>query len=446
MKILKAIVLIVFFLVALLYFSVAPIDRTPYTEMSYYKEMCNKVQAFHIVKKDKKGDSLKVGWSTASILPDQLPYPIAGYGIRKPAQSVLDTIKVRTFVFDNSQTRVAFVVLDILIFPPEIKEYLYQTLKKKYQIEFYLTASHTHSSAGGWLEKWAGHFIAGKYNDEYVKLLENQIDKSINSAIKNISLCSYSNFKFASKNAVVNRLRNEQGIVDDTIRGVVFKNKWNKKALLYTFSAHAVCHDSDVEFLSGDYPNAIEFNLKKSKEYEVIAYAAGAVASHSPGFLDIHDGYQKYLTMGKYLAHQIDTCFKSKEQYTTQLYYTSIPLSLREAHIKLNNNYRLRPWLFHMLLGKSEPTIELFQVGHLVFLGMPCDYSGELMPPLLAKAKTYNQELLLTGFNGGYIGYITVDQCYDWDRGETRDMNWFGPYNAAYLTEINLKLLEALNN
>lgn len=446
MKLLKVTVVIVLFLVLIVVGSIAPIDRTPYQKMDYYHKMVQRIDIFKTEKKLKSGDSLKVGWSSASILPEEMPFPFAGYGVRKPAKSVLDTVKVRTFVFDNGVTKVAFVSLDILIFPPEIKEYLYSSLKSKYKINFYLTASHTHSSAGGWLSKWAGHFISGRYNSEYVKYLENQIDITLNTAIKNISTCSISSFKFASSEAVVNRLRNEQGIVDDTIRGLIFKNKFNKKALLYTFSAHAVCHDSDVEFFSGDYPNAIENNLKKSNEYELITYAAGAVASHSPGFLDIHEGYKKYIKMGDYLAHQIDTCKKSNFNYTNQLYYKSIPLELREAHLKVDSNYRIRPWLFHLLLGKSKPTIELFQVDKFVFLGMPCDYSGELMPPLLSKAKQFNEELILTGFNGGYIGYITVDECYDWNRGETRDMNWFGPYNGAYLTEVNLKLLEALNN
>ena len=44
--------------------------------------------------------------------------------------------------------------------------------------------------------------------------------------------------------------------------------------------------------------------------------------------------------------------------------------------------------------------------------------------------------LLITTFNGGYIGYITPDEYYNHNFHEVRDMNWFGPYNGAYFDEI----------
>ncbi len=52
--------------------------------------------------------------------------------------------------------------------------------------------------------------------------------------------------------------------------------------------------------------------------------------------------------------------------------------------------------------------------------------------------------LVVTSFNGGYIGYITPDKYYDLKRYETRDMNLFGPYNGAYLSEMMQLLLQKL--
>jgi len=43
----------------------------------------------------------------------------------------------------------------------------------------------------------------------------------------------------------------------------------------------------------------------------------------------------------------------------------------------------------------------------------------------MAEEKGLN--LIITTFNGGYIGYVTPDQYYNHRYHEVRDMNWFGP-------------------
>ena len=52
--------------------------------------------------------------------------------------------------------------------------------------------------------------------------------------------------------------------------------------------------------------------------------------------------------------------------------------------------------------------------------------------------------LMITSFNGGYVGYITPDKYYGMDSYETRTMNWFGPQNAAYFEELMQGLISKL--
>ncbi len=61
----------------------------------------------------------------------------------------------------------------------------------------------------------------------------------------------------------------------------------------------------------------------------------------------------------------------------------------------------------------------------------------ELNP--LATRKGLN--LMITSFDGGYIGYVTPDRYYGRKAYETRDMNWFGPQNGAYFEEMMAGLL-----
>ncbi|MBC7920332.1 MAG: hypothetical protein H7Z75_04510, partial [Ferruginibacter sp.] len=122
----------------------------------------------------------------------------------------------------------------------------------------------------------------------------------------------------------------------------------------------------------------------------------------------------------------------------------SLPLALREPHWKLARNWRMRPWLYGWLYGHYPSEIKALRIGNAVLLGTPCDCSGELVRDFDAVCRQKGVNLMVTSFNGGYVGYITKDEHYDLDKYETRVMNWFGPYNAAYFGEVMTELIRII--
>ena len=66
------------------------------------------------------------------------------------------------------------------------------------------------------------------------------------------------------------------------------------------------------------------------------------------------------------------------------------------------------------------------------------------MAPLDSYAKARGLNLIVTSFNGGYIGYVTADKWYNLDKYETVAMNWFGPYKGAYFQEAIKDLTDLL--
>ncbi|WP_018341879.1 neutral/alkaline non-lysosomal ceramidase N-terminal domain-containing protein [Cytophaga aurantiaca] len=420
------------------------VDRTPYKQMPYYSAMMKQLDTFQITQQIKQGDTLRAGWYKVALTPHAFPYPLAGYGIRDKATRVGDTTYVRTFVLDNGKTRVGYVCLDLLIFPPALKDRVRSVLEKKYKLNVYLTATHTHSAAGGWEPKIAGKFLAGDYSEEYVDLLFEAIEKSIDGAVKKLQIVEQAYVRAMAPTAVRNRLKGDEAPKDVFIRGLKFRTKSGEEACLFTFAAHANCLDSDVTYISADYPGKVSALLEKEGWASFVSYAAGAVGSHGPGFSQLQNGEKEGDTIAVILATQLKDA-KINYSYTNTLYYHRFPLHLREPHLRIDKDIRIRPWVFHTLLGSDAPDIQCMQVGETMFLGMPCDYSGELMPPLEKLCSANKTNLILTGFNGGYIGYITDDACYDWSKGETMDMNWHGPYNAAYLTEVNERILKGVS-
>ncbi|MGK0138130.1 MAG: neutral ceramidase [Algoriphagus sp.] len=118
------------------------------------------------------------------------------------------------------------------------------------------------------------------------------------------------------------------------------------------------------------------------------------------------------------------------------IYSIQLPLPLRKASPRILKNWALRPWVFKWLFGESPAFIKVLSIGNTLMIGLPCDFSGELMEDLDRYAQSKGLNLIVTSFNGTYAGYITADKHFDFENYETFTMNWFGPYNGAYFSEV----------
>ncbi|MFN8417245.1 MAG: neutral/alkaline non-lysosomal ceramidase N-terminal domain-containing protein [Cytophagaceae bacterium] len=387
---------------------------------------------------------LYVGWDEVSIVPNKKPFPIAGYGIREWVSKVRDTTKARIIYWKQGNVEVAMITLDLLIFPPLLKNKLVEELADKEGIQCYLSATHTHSAPGGWADRSGGHFLAGQFHPEYLDSIYNQIISSVKKAKKTALPTQVAYVSITIPKAVQNRLVGDKGKVDTWLRGLNIKREDSSQAILFTYAAHANCLDTHIDSYSGDYPNVLIDSLLHHK-YQFATYMAGAVGSHGPHFHDYNGETNLRLT-----ANAIwDSLSQVKDfQHITSnnkiISYMKVPIYFGESQMRISPYFRIRPWVFSSLLGDDQPTIQAFKVGPIVFLGLPCDYSGEFMEDLQNVADKYNNEVVVTGFNGGYIGYITPDKYYFLNRGEVRDMNWYGPGNGRYFMEMNTRIIQKM--
>ena len=115
---------------------------------------------------------------------------------------------------------------------------------------------------------------------------------------------------------------------------------------------------------------------------------------------------------------------------------------MREAHLRISTKLRIRPWVFNKITEQSKAYLSLLKIGDIILVGTPCDFSGELINDIESKANRFNHNIMVTSFNGGYIGYITNDKWYDLKEYETFTMNWFGPYNGSYFIYLINNLME----
>jgi hypothetical protein len=421
------------------------IDHTPYRQTDYYhhtlQEMEEEPPAI------SAADSLQVGWAKVNITPP-LNTPLAGYGKRKGLryQEVHDSVWVRTFYFDNGHTQAVLVTLDMLIAPMTVaaaleKEYAQLGLKPE---QVYLTATHTHTSFGGWAKKLAGWLMAGRYSKQVVRETTAHILQSIREAKANRQPARIGYGQVYAPQVVANRLTGSLADRDTALRFLKIQQSSGKTAVLCTFAAHPTILPSMTTELSRDYPGELVDRLEQTVDFA--AFAAGAVGSHRT-VAPHGDTYKSTAAVGQRLAKAIAQQLPSVPlEQATSIGFARHELELPEPQWRLNATHRLAPFLFYGLFGKYPAYINSLQLGKTILLGVPADYSGELLPPLEQQALRQGKHLLVTGFNGGYIGYITPDKYYQLKKYETRSMNFYGPHSGSYLNEILLKLLGQYNS
>jgi neutral ceramidase len=424
--------------------SVLPIDRYDYHTKEFYHHMMGALDSLKKEAPIQREGKLSVGYAKINLTPPQRT-ATAGYGNRKGKAytSVHDSIFVRTMVISNGQTKVAIVSADLLIIPPTVTSLLAQSLPEGFSLDnTFLGAIHSHNSIGNWGKGVTG-FLYGEYNDSIVHFIADKIRESIVKASQNVLPSSINTAHLPLRAPVKNRLV-KNGPVDSLLHVVEIIRKDSSKLVLVNYTAHATClYSRDLE-LSRDYPGKLVDSLEEDG-YNFAMFMAGAVGSH--GCNPPEAGW----SCVDWMSDKIMEEFKNDRNKLVPLKDLSlvmyrVPLDLGKPQVKVTEDWCVRPWLFEAAFGSSANYLTVLRIGELVMLGTPCDYSGELTPALYASAKEKGLQLMITSFNGGYIGYITPVQYYDSPHYETRLMNWYGPGSGEYMVECLNGMIELVDD
>jgi hypothetical protein len=119
-----------------------------------------------------------------------------------------------------------------------------------------------------------------------------------------------------------------------------------------------------------------------------------------------------------------------------------LDIQLREPHLRISDNWRIRPWLFDRLVGDTNAHFDITQIGNTLLISSSGEISGVFYEKWEKLAESKGLNLIITTFNGGYIGYITPDELYDKHFHEVREMNWYGPGNGKYFDDMITKIIE----
>ncbi|AGA77011.1 neutral/alkaline non-lysosomal ceramidase N-terminal domain-containing protein [Echinicola vietnamensis] len=414
------------------------VDWTDPKEQDYYKKTVQAVS--ELQPTPSAGDAWLAGWAQVNVTPDQ-PVDLVGYKPRGAYDFVLDSSFVKAIVVGNGDQRVAFLNYELLIVHPVLAKTVEKTIKNAaLPVDLvYFTGTHTHSGMGGYMPGIMGKIAFGGYDEKVVNLLAEKSAQAVEKALKSQDTVAVTYQKYSAPQFVGNRFI-PNGPIDPFIRQLVFTKGDGTKGTLFTYTAHATCLNSKFMGLSGDYPFYLTQDMLN--DYDFSMFAAGTVGSHQP----LAPGREPKDI--KAYAHQLDSLMEQPPLLrdtvqTKRLTLGTLVPQLPEATYRISDNIRLRPWVFNNLFGDTNAHFDVVQLGNTLLISSSGELSGMFYKKWEALANQKGLNLIITSFNGGYMGYIVPDQYYHRSYFEARDMNWFGPYSGSYYDMIITKLIQA---
>lgn len=427
------------------------IDRTAYYDCDYYKKSIHQLDS---LRKNHTSvhHSLQAGFSKVSITPslhhaeDNVAegkfqsVPLGGYSARhgKPATGIHDSIFVKAAAIKVANNLMVIIGTDLLIIPHNITDTVLYILRSdgigRDQLMF--SASHSHSSVGGWGMGYMGASSAGAPNTNMVRWLSSQIALAVREAIRDLKPASIGSGNVPAAAYTRNRVIGELGTKNDDFSYIILEQTGGKKAIVGSFSAHATILGARNMEVSAEYPGYWQRKMENSfADYAV--YCAGALGSQSP-VANGEDAFERVRTFGEALAdtvlqYALTTPLKDSVVFSA----ITMKFNLPDYHIRIMNKRSLVPFLSNkMIPAPKHPVLQALRLNDMVWLSAPADFSGEiaLQTKNYLYPKGFNANVV--GFNGGYLGYIVSSKYFFVDQYESKGMGWYGPNMGDYTADM----------
>jgi hypothetical protein len=442
------------------FFSTSFVERTSYFQGDYYQKTVARIDsiksAMVIVN-----DYIQGGFAKVSITPvlknsediyaegKFIQVPLAGFGARKgkSATGIHDSIFVKAVAVKVDRQILVFVSADLLIMPPNIIDSVIILLSKKgiRREQLFFSATHSHSSLGGWGPGYIGEQFAGKENKNLGRWLVLQISKAITSAIADLRPARIGSGYFNAESYTRNRVIGESGTKNNDFSFITLEQTGYKKAIIGSFSAHATTMGSDNMEISADYPGYWERKIEDTSA-DLALFFAGSIGSQSP--VGKGDGFDKPKYIGEALADSLNVQLP-KVVLNDKITFSSVSLKIQlpEYHIRITTKINLSSFLSKELMPPPENVyLQAIRIDNMVWITTPCDFSGEyaLQIKNALAAKGFNSNV--TSFNGNYVGYIVPGRYFYLNKYESKIMGWFGPNMGEYTMDLIRQISEIVTN
>ena len=264
---------------------------------------------------------------------------------------------------------------------------------------------------------------------------------AVRGAAGKVSEATLATGDFAAPEWIRNRLVGDAGRVDEAFPWMAARKRDGTMAVIGVFGAHATLLGADNMRFDRDYPGAWASGIEATPG-RMAMFMAGAVGSQS-GRGGGASGRDRVRTMGEALAARtLDSIGRASFRESIELGAAGVELTLPSLHLRVTEELRLRPWLSrHVLPVRPTTFLQTARVGGMVWLSMPCDFSGEIAAGMREEAAAGGRRLAVTSFNGDYVGYVIPGKYHHLGGYEPRVMSFHGPTTGDYFEDWGRRLM-----
>lgn len=448
-KILITLLVLPLVLIALFVIIVGPwptYGDSKYQSQTYYRDALANI-ATHAASSEITANpgALQAGWAKRKITPE-VGVPLGGYSGRKNGKKstgVRDDLYVRALALSDGRDTVVLVGTDMLIIPPNVSKAVREKVAARNGLtgdQILFNASHTHCGPGGFMPGLISTMSGGEYNPVYIDFLIASFVDAIVEAKEHLEPAALASGSVQAPEYIRNRAR-DGAPVDPELSFLVARQDDGDECYLMSYSAHPTTFSDDMMEFSAEYPGELMRFVEKETSQDT-QYLGGAVGSMGPRAPEAPTPSERVAAMGQalgglVLANDDNLTFSNHLDIAT----AGVPIGMPPFQLRPsdeNTNWRLSPIITGILGLQREGWIHGVRVGKLFFVGMPCDFSGEISLEWKAWAQTQGLDLWTLSFCSTYCGYFSPDKYYlQTPLGyETGMMSWFGPNVEAYFTDL----------
>jgi len=451
---------IILVITAIIYFVCTErVDSTPYFATSYFKQSCAQADSLDKIT-FPVNDSLFAGFSRVSITPlltgseDKVSegrfirVPLAGYGDRKgkPATGVHDSIFVKAVALKAGKDTIVFVGADLLIMPPNITDSVAALLAESgiRREQLFLSATHSHSSLGGWGPGYIGEQFAGKENINVEKWLVNSIAEAVNRSVYDLKPARAGTGSFNAGKYTRNRLIGESGTKNDEFSYICIEQHGGRKAVIGSFSAHATTLGDENMEISADYPGYWARRIEQATG-GIALFCAGSVGSQSPA--GEGKGFDKSRFIGEAIADTLLNNMKNDRMKDRIIFSElSLRMSLPGYYMRITTKINLTSFLSRKLMPQPKNVyLQAARINDMIWITTPSDFSGEYALQIKNNLAAKGFRSNITSFNGNYVGYIIPGRYFYLDEYESKIMGWFGPNMGEYTVDLIGRIIKIVS-
>ncbi|MGI5864659.1 MAG: neutral/alkaline non-lysosomal ceramidase N-terminal domain-containing protein [Myxococcales bacterium] len=370
--------------------------------------------------KAERADGLLLAGAAKVELAPELPVVIAGYPPpRREASDERAPLYARAIVLRSGQTRVGLVSLELLEMPESLVDRVRERAPSLGLDGVIVTATHVHSSFGGYDPRLLPAVAAtGAFDEELASHLVAKVEACLRLAADAVRAVSARAAAIAVPG--VTRNRAEPGArVDDRLRVLALDavDGGAPVARLLIFAAHPTLVARGGERLDGDFPGRLMASLEE--EGGVAVFTQGAVGDVSAR---TREPEEVALALAKAVRDALAAA--RPPLLEPSLGFAEVQVELPRALAPSSVPGALRRPVSNLLAPLLPRTarVAILRLGELSWLFVPGEPTTFGAAQVLGRigAPAGVPEPILVGLSQGYLGYIEASDRVLRSRGEAR--------------------------